>query len=155
MRTQTLALISFVALGCSQSEPKQATPPTPPTPDPKVVTPPPPPLPPPPPPSAPQVVKLEGFKTPESILWDKQANVYLVSNINGDAFGKDDNGFISRVSGPPDAKVTEPNELRGSAIVDGESRRIGRGDVVVVPAGVPHMFTEVSAPLNYYVVKVR
>lgn len=55
----------------------------------------------------------------------------------------------------PDAKVTEPNELRGSAIVDGESRRIGRGDVVVVPAGVPHMFTEVSDPLNYYVVKVR
>ncbi len=55
----------------------------------------------------------------------------------------------------PDAKVTEPNELRGSAITGGESRRIVKGDVIVVPAGVPHMFTEVQGPLNYYVVKVR
>ncbi len=55
----------------------------------------------------------------------------------------------------PDAKVIEPNELRGSAIVGGESRRVVKGDVVVVPAGVPHMFTEVQGPLNYYVVKVR
>ncbi len=55
----------------------------------------------------------------------------------------------------PDAKVIEPTELRGSAIVGGDSRRIGKGDVIVVPAGVPHMFTEVQGPLDYYVVKVR
>lgn len=55
----------------------------------------------------------------------------------------------------PDAKVIEPNELRGSAIVGGESRRIVKGDVIVVPAGVPHMFRDVQGPLNYYVVKVR
>jgi glc operon protein GlcG len=55
----------------------------------------------------------------------------------------------------PDAKPTEPNELRGSVIVGGQSRRIVKGDVVVVPAGVPHMFTDVQGPLDYYVVKVR
>ena len=55
----------------------------------------------------------------------------------------------------PGAKPIEPNELRGSAIVGGESRRIVKGDVIVVPAGVPHMFTSVQGPLNYYVVKVR
>jgi glc operon protein GlcG len=55
----------------------------------------------------------------------------------------------------PDAKATGPNELRGSTIVGGERRRVGRGDVVVIPAGVPHMFTEVQGPLDYYVVKVR
>jgi len=55
----------------------------------------------------------------------------------------------------PDAKVIEPNELRGQTIVGGESRRIARGDVIVVPAGVPHMFTDVQGTLNYYVVKVR
>jgi glc operon protein GlcG len=55
----------------------------------------------------------------------------------------------------PDAKATEPNELRGSAIVGGERRRVAKGDVIVVPAGVPHMFGEVEGPLNYYVVKVR
>lgn len=55
----------------------------------------------------------------------------------------------------PEAKPIEPNELRGPAIVGGDRRRIGQGDVVVIPAGVPHMFTEVHGPLNYYVVKVR
>ena len=55
----------------------------------------------------------------------------------------------------PDAKAIEPNELRGAAIVGGDSRRIVEGDVIVVPAGVPHMFTEVQGPLDYYVVKVR
>lgn len=55
----------------------------------------------------------------------------------------------------PDAKTIEPNEFRGAAIVGGDSRRIVKGDVIVVPAGVPHMFTEVQGPLDYYVVKVR
>jgi glc operon protein GlcG len=55
----------------------------------------------------------------------------------------------------PDAKVVEPNEVRGAAIVGGEGRRVVKGDVIVVPAGVPHMFTAVQGPLNYYVVKVR
>jgi glc operon protein GlcG len=55
----------------------------------------------------------------------------------------------------PDARVTEPNELRGTTIVGGESRPVAKGDVVVIPAGVPHMFTEVRGALNYYVVKVR
>src|SRR5712691_7364900 len=55
----------------------------------------------------------------------------------------------------PDVKAIEPNELRGAAIVGGDSRRIVKGDVVVVPAGVPHMFTDVQGPLDYYVVKVR
>ena len=55
----------------------------------------------------------------------------------------------------PDPKPTEPNEFRGSTIVDGERRQVAKGDVVVVPAGVPHMFTDVHGSLNYYVVKVR
>ena len=57
--------------------------------------------------------------------------------------------------GVPEARPTEPNELRGPRIVGGESRRVSKGDVIVVPAGVPHMFTDVAEPLNYYVVKVR
>jgi glc operon protein GlcG len=55
----------------------------------------------------------------------------------------------------PEARTTEPNELRGPSIAGGDSRRVVKGDVIVVPAGVPHMFTEVHGPLNYYVVKVR
>jgi len=39
-----------------------------------------------------------GLATPESVLYDATADVYLVSNINGSPFGEDDNGFISRLS---------------------------------------------------------
>lgn len=52
-----------------------------------------------------------------------------------------------------DPKVTEPGQIRGSMIQGGEARRIGKGDVVVIPAGVPHWFKEVPGPLTYFVVK--
>jgi quercetin dioxygenase-like cupin family protein len=54
-----------------------------------------------------------------------------------------------------DAKTIAPNEIRGSAIEGGETRKLVKGDVIVVPNGVPHWFEEVSSPFNYYVVKVR
>jgi glc operon protein GlcG len=54
-----------------------------------------------------------------------------------------------------DAKTTAPDEIRGSSIRNGEMRKIARGDVIVVPHGVPHQFLEVTNPFLYYVVKVR
>jgi glc operon protein GlcG len=53
------------------------------------------------------------------------------------------------------ARTTGLNEIRGNAIRDGETRRISKGDVLIVPSGTPHWFKDVSGPLNYYVVKVR
>ncbi len=44
-----------------------------------------------------------GFRTPESVLHDRVADVYLITNINGSPFAEDDNGFISRVA--PDGSV--------------------------------------------------
>ena len=54
-----------------------------------------------------------------------------------------------------DAKITEPDELRGSSIIGGEVQELKKGDVIIVPAGVPHWFKEVSNPFLYYVVKAR
>jgi glc operon protein GlcG len=54
-----------------------------------------------------------------------------------------------------DAKSTAPDELRGSSIRDGKTQQIARGDVIIVPHGVPHQFLEVTNPFLYYVVKVR
>jgi uncharacterized protein GlcG (DUF336 family)/mannose-6-phosphate isomerase-like protein (cupin superfamily) len=54
-----------------------------------------------------------------------------------------------------DAKSTGPGEIRGSSVAGGETRQIAKGDVIVVPAGTPHWFKEVSNPLLYYVVKAR
>ena len=54
-----------------------------------------------------------------------------------------------------DTKTTAPDELRGSAIEGGETRRIAKGDVITVPAGTPHWFKDVKGPIAYYTVKVR
>jgi glc operon protein GlcG len=53
-----------------------------------------------------------------------------------------------------DGKTTATDEIRGRSIQGGETRRLVKGDVVVVPNGVPHWFKEVQAPFLYYVVKV-
>jgi glc operon protein GlcG len=52
-------------------------------------------------------------------------------------------------------KTIEPYEIRGRSIEGGETRRITKGDIIVVPSGTPHWFKEVPGPINYYVVKVR
>jgi glc operon protein GlcG len=51
-------------------------------------------------------------------------------------------------------EAVAPAEIRGAAIRGGDTRTLRKGDVMVVPNGVPHWFTEVSAPFLYYVVKV-
>ena len=51
----------------------------------------------PPAPTPPDLV--EGFKHPESARYDPELDVWFVSNINGDPFAEDDNGFISRLKG--------------------------------------------------------
>jgi glc operon protein GlcG len=53
-----------------------------------------------------------------------------------------------------DGKTVAQDEVRGKAIAGGETRRITVGDVIVVPAGVPHWFQDVPAAMTYYVVKV-
>ncbi len=54
-----------------------------------------------------------------------------------------------------DGKTTAPDEIRGTRLEGGDVRHLVKGDVVVVPNGVPHWFKEVNGPLLYYVVKVR
>jgi uncharacterized protein GlcG (DUF336 family)/quercetin dioxygenase-like cupin family protein len=54
-----------------------------------------------------------------------------------------------------DGKSTAADEIRGASILNGETRTIAQGDVIVVPHGVPHQFLEVTNPFLYYVVKVR
>ena len=52
-------------------------------------------------------------------------------------------------------KTVAPDEIRGDDVKGGDTRRIAGGDVIIVPAGTPHWFKEVPAPLTYYVVKAR
>ncbi len=52
-------------------------------------------------------------------------------------------------------KEIAPNEIRGSRIEGGDTRQLSKGEVIVVPAGVPHWFKEVGGAFLYYTIKVR
>jgi uncharacterized protein GlcG (DUF336 family) len=54
-----------------------------------------------------------------------------------------------------DGKKIAENEIRGTQLNGGEAQNLVPGDVIIVPAGVPHWFKEVQAPFLYYTVKVQ
>src|SRR5882724_6509293 len=54
-----------------------------------------------------------------------------------------------------ETKEIAPNEIRGSRIEGGNTRQLVKGDVIIVPTGVPHWFKEVGGTLLYYTIKVR
>jgi mannose-6-phosphate isomerase-like protein (cupin superfamily) len=51
-------------------------------------------------------------------------------------------------------KSTKPGQWLGTNIDGGETHHLSKGDVMVIPAGVPHWFKEVPKEINYLVVKV-
>ena len=51
-------------------------------------------------------------------------------------------------------RQTAPNQVRGSDVKGGDTRHLKKGDVIVIPAGVPHWFKEVSPSIEYLTVKV-
>jgi glc operon protein GlcG len=52
-----------------------------------------------------------------------------------------------------DTKEIAPNEIRGTKIEGGEEHQITKGEVIIIPNGVPHQFTAVSGELHYFVCK--
>jgi mannose-6-phosphate isomerase-like protein (cupin superfamily) len=53
-----------------------------------------------------------------------------------------------------EGKETGPGQIRGSKIDGGQTYQLGKGDVMWVPAGLPHWFPEIPEPLSYLLVKV-
>src|SRR5262245_29572227 len=51
-------------------------------------------------------------------------------------------------------RTISPGETRAKEIVGGDTRHLAKGDIIVIPTGVPHWFKEVQGPLLYFVVKV-
>src|SRR5262249_1709760 len=54
-----------------------------------------------------------------------------------------------------DAREIEPGEIRAASVTGGTPHRLGEGDVLAIPSGVPHQFVDVSDPFLYFVVKVE
>src|SRR5262249_48851450 len=51
-------------------------------------------------------------------------------------------------------KQNSPNQWLGTSIEGGESHHLTKGDVMTIPAGMPHWFKEVPKSIDYFVVKV-
>jgi uncharacterized protein GlcG (DUF336 family)/mannose-6-phosphate isomerase-like protein (cupin superfamily) len=54
-----------------------------------------------------------------------------------------------------DPREVAPGEVRAAGVEGGTAHELREGDVLAIPAGVPHQFTAVSAPFLYFVVKVE
>jgi mannose-6-phosphate isomerase-like protein (cupin superfamily) len=53
-------------------------------------------------------------------------------------------------------RTTQPNEIRGVAVSGGQKRKLGPGDFITIPAGVPHqMLLDPGTEITYAVVKVN
>jgi len=62
-------------------------------------------------------------------------------------------GYATLVTG---GTMTEPrqenaNWVRGAAIEGGVSRRVGPGDVIIIPGHTPHWFSEMETDLEYLI----
>ncbi|PYQ95926.1 MAG: hypothetical protein DMF96_20435 [Acidobacteria bacterium] len=65
--------------------------------------------------------------------------------------------MVDPTPAPPDGiihKVLVGPSINGTAIRNGQSRKVGPGDVIVVPPGVAHWFSAVESDMNYLVVRV-
>ena len=76
---------------------------------------------------------------------DKETDVFYV--IDGNATFVTGGTMIG-------GKASGPGQTRGTDIRGGETHHLTKGDVIVIPAGIPHWFKEVSPSISYYVVKV-
>jgi uncharacterized protein GlcG (DUF336 family)/mannose-6-phosphate isomerase-like protein (cupin superfamily) len=66
-------------------------------------------------------------------------------------------GHASVVTGGEMVEPREvaPGELRADTVMGGTPHELSEGDVLAIPNGVPHQFTNVSDPFLYFVVKVE
>jgi|ERR1700728_4134553 mannose-6-phosphate isomerase-like protein (cupin superfamily) len=80
-------------------------------------------------------------------LHEKFADFYVV--IEGNA---------TLVSGGQmvNAKTTAPGEVRGDSIQDGKETKLKKGDIVHIPANIPHQLTLAKGDtFQYFIVKVQ
>lgn len=62
-------------------------------------------------------------------------------------------GYATLVTGGTmtEARQENANWVRGTAIEGGVSRRVGPGDVIIIPGHTPHWFSELETDLSYLI----
>lgn len=65
-------------------------------------------------------------------------------------------GSATLITGGKAIGVTtkSPGEMLGEKIEGGTTRKVTKGDLIVIPAGIPHWFSAVDGTFLYFVVKV-
>ena len=95
-----------------------------------------------------------GFRNGPYVPADNRPVVEIHAN-EGDLFyvieGRSTQVLGGKVLG---GKDTGPGQIRGSSIEGGQSYQLGKGDVMWVPAGMPHWFPGMPEALSYLLVKV-
>jgi mannose-6-phosphate isomerase-like protein (cupin superfamily) len=68
-------------------------------------------------------------------------------------------GTASLVTGgaldPPPPAPADPDVVRSKTIKNGLTRRVAKGDVIVVPPGTPHWFNAIDGTITYLESRVR
>ena len=90
-----------------------------------------------------------------AIEHDKQTEIYRVLAGAGTLItgGELIDGQRLPSDGAVVKQLTGPSSY-GSGIRGGDSRQITAGDMVIIPAGVPHGFSELQTDISYLVVRV-
>ena len=101
------------------------------------------------------VVSRPASATQGSIEHDQVTEVYTIIEGSGTMVsgGKMANAQRLKPDDPTVRNLVGPS-VRGGALENGESRRVGPGDVIIIPAGVPHWFSAIDGTIRYSVVRV-
>ena len=84
--------------------------------------------------------------TGSSEIHEHEADIFVI---------QDGDGAIVTGGKMVGGKVQKPGELRGSSIEGGEKTSLKKGDIIHIPAGVPHqILVSAGKPITYFVVKV-
>lgn len=98
---------------------------------------------------------LEAAGPVAGIRHDRQSEVYRVLAGSGTLVTSSRMSQVKNLD--PDGEIvrtlTGPSAVGVIEEID-DSRQIGEGDVVIIPAGVAHGFSEITAPITYMVVRV-
>ena len=83
--------------------------------------------------------------TGSSEVHEHEADIFVVEN-----------GQATIVTGGKvvNPHTEKPGEIRGTSITGGERHQLATGDIIHIPAGVPHQLVIEKAPFDYFVIKV-
>lgn len=102
--------------------------------------------------------RLTEYESSSTLIAHREANGNVEVHALLDDYFVVQSGAATLVYGGEvvDPKLAEPNETRGDSIKGGERLKLGAGDIVHIPATVPHqLFVEPEQQFTYFVIKVK